>query len=685
MKLSIKHFKFLAFFLMKTFLFTSFNGAAMAAEYDLNVIKPAADSEWHQSLTLADKARDKESKRLALWMYAVSDNKKLQQDSKVTWRDLVDVIEARPYWPSQMQMKTALEGKMPFDPPRDFDAVDWFDLHSPETARGMKIYLSALEDARDYTKIKAKLSEWWPTMMVRPEDQVYFLKRYHRYIEEDWHVKRLSNLIDRSHYTNARRISEILGEDYERLAEARIKLNRDMAKDSTYTDGQVSYAVHLVPDALKSDVGLTYDRLQWRRKKDLDAGANDILFAPPSADNIKGEEGRWWRERHIMIRRMLEDGKYDTAYKLAAGHQQSYGVNYSEAEWMAGWIALRFQDAPSKALKHFYAMKAVVKTPISLSRHYYWLGRSFDALGDKENARANYAEAAALPTTYYGQLAARASGQEPSFSEIKAPLISEELRLSLSSHENLSDLFNAARVLQRVDYTNSSTQFYVSAADIASKFDLGAYYVAQKAAQDGKINVSVLLARKAAMQHIYYAQNYAYPVLDTDVYDYKIPPSSLSPLFVHGLIRQESLFDNNAKSAVGARGLMQLMPATARQTARELGIQYNINWLQDRPEYNIALGSAYAESVIRQFDNAYPLAIAAYNAGPHRVQSWLRTYGDPRRNEIDWIDWIELIPFSETRNYVMRVMEGYGVYSFMLNDTGLTLAGHEGLRNGLYP
>ncbi len=668
MKLSIKHFKFLAFLLMKTILVSSFNGAALAADYDVNIIKPAADSQWHQSITMADKAKDLESKRLALWMYAVSDNKKIQDDGQVSWRDLVDVIEARPYWPSQMQVKTALEGKMPFSPPRDFDAIAWFDSHSPETARGMKIYFAALEDAKDYTKIKTKLAEWWPSMMVRPEDQIYFIKRYHRYIDEKTHMQRMSNLIDRGHYTNARRISELLGGDYERLAEARIKLNQDMASDKSFTDGQVSAAVNIVPAQFKDDVGLTFDRLQWRRKKDLNDRAIDILMAPPKGAAIKGQEDRWWRERHIMVRRMLESKDYKNAYKLASGHQQHEGVNYSDAEWMSGWIALRFLDQPSVALKHFYAMKAVVKTPISLSRHYYWLGRSFDALGDKTNAAANYQAAADYPTTYYGGLAARAIGQALDFTPIKAPIIPQETLVQLNSHAQLTDLFNAAHALHEVGYNNSSTQFYVSAADIVKNIPLSDYFVAQQAAARDKINVAVLLSRKAAMEHVFYAQGYAYPVLGKDLFDYGQPPSGADATFVHGLIRQESLFDQYAKSGVGARGLMQLMPATARQTAKMINAQYDINWLQDRPEYNIALGSAYAQDLLAGYDNAYPLAIAAYNAGPHRVKTWLKSYGDPRKGEIDWIDWIELIPFSETRNYVMRVLEGKDVYSYILKN-----------------
>lgn len=683
MKLSIKHFKIIAFFLMKALLLTSFNGASYASEYDHNILKQASKSEWAQALRSADRLDSKDSEYLTLWMYATADNKKAQLDSHVTWQDMKSLIESRDYWPQQTMLKTVFEQKMPFDKSvsgQAMDAVAWFNEHPPETARGMKIYLSALK-AKGNTQLAAKkINAWWPVILVKPDEQSYFLAKYGDMITRDAHILRLSHLIDRGHYTNAKVIGDVLGGQYKKLAHARIVLGADISNSRAYSDGEVSSAINAVPDALQNDVGLVYDRLKWRRVHNLNDRASDILRSAPSVDEISGQESRWWRERHIMLRRYMDDKQYDKAYKLAASHSQNKGVNYSEAEWVAGWLALQFLNKPQVALKHFYAMRSVVKTPISLSRHYYWLGRSFDRLGDETNAHDNYKMASTYPTTYYGILAAGHVSDASSIKALKSPKIPDGLVESLESDAALNDLFNAAAALTKVDYNNSANQFLVTAASIAEAHELGAYYVAQKAAALDKINIAVLLSRQGAMDHLFYAQRYAYPVLLDHLQKVQTDKIAL----VHGIIRQESLFDTNAQSGAGAMGLMQLMPATARSVAKDLKYGYSKEWLKTRPEYNIALGSAYIDGLLVKYNGAYPLAAAAYNAGPHRVDTWLKRYGDPRKGDINWIDWVELIPYSETRNYVMRVTEGASVYNYILHNVETVDMVTNPNANGLY-
>jgi soluble lytic murein transglycosylase len=667
MKLSIKHFKIIAFFMMKALLLTSFNSSSYASEYDHNILNKASKSEWSQALKAAGKLDVKDSEYLTLWMYASADNKKAQLDPHVTWQDMKGLIENRPYWPQQTMLKTVFEQKIPFDGSvsgKALDAVEWFGVNDPVSTRGMKIYLSALKAQGKNDIAAQKINAWWPVILVKPADQDYLLSKYGSMIKRDAHVARLSRLIDRGHYSNAKVIAGVLGGDYKKLAHARIAIGADLSNDRTHGGVKLATAINNVPDALQKDVGLVYDRLKWRRVHKLNERASEILFDAPDADAINGQESRWWRERHLMIRRYMDDKQYDHAYALAAGHKQDKGVNYSEAEWLAGWLALQFLDKPQAALKHFYAMQSVVKTPISLSRHYYWLGRSFDQLGDKTNAANYYQQASAYPTTYYGILAAGHVDAPASIQAIKSPKIPSEVSARLDADPIITDLFNAASALAQVDYNNSANQFLVSAGGAAKPHELGKYYVAQRAADIGKINISVLLARQDAMDHLFYAQPYAYPALSEHLD--KVQTAQIA--LVHGIIRQESLFDTNAQSGAGAMGLMQLMPNTAKGVAKNLKYGYSKEWLKARPEYNIALGSSYINDLLVQYEGAFPLATAAYNAGPHRVNQWLKRYGDPRQGDINWVDWVELIPYSETRNYVMRVTEGASVYNYILHN-----------------
>tara|TARA_R110002094_G_scaffold141388_21_gene132017 strand:- start:1490 stop:3550 length:2061 start_codon:yes stop_codon:yes gene_type:complete len=667
MKLSIKHFKIIALFMMKALLLTSFNSSSYALEYDHNILKKASESEWTQALNAADKLEARDSEYLTLWMYASAYNKKAQLDPRVTWQDMKALIENRAYWPQQTMLKTVLEQKMPFDGSvsgKAFDAVEWFGVHEPVTARGMKIYLSALKTQGQNDVASQKINDWWPAILIKPADQSYFLAKYGRVIKRDVHIARLSHLIDRGHYTNANAIGDVLGGDYKKLARARIVIGADLSNDRSHSDGGVSSAIKAVPDGMQNDIGLIYDRLKWRRVHRLNDRASDILLDAPDASAILGQESRWWRERHLLIRRYMDDKQYDAAYALAASHQQSKGVNYSEAEWLAGWLALQFLGKPQVALKHFYAMQSVVKTPISLSRHYYWLGRCFDQLGDHANAASNYQQASSYPTTYYGILAAGHVQSAGSIKGLKSPKVPQDVVGRLATDPIITDLFNAASALASVDYNNSANQFLVSAGGAAKTHDLGKYYVAQRDADIGKINISVLLSRQDAMDHLFYAQRYAYPVLTEHLGKVQTQQIAL----VHGIIRQESLFDTNAQSGAGAMGLMQLMPPTAKGVAKNLKYGYSKEWLKERPEYNIALGSSYIDDLLIQYKGAFPLAVAAYNAGPHRVGKWLDRYGDPRQGDINWVDWVELIPFSETRNYVMRVTEGASVYNYILHD-----------------
>jgi soluble lytic murein transglycosylase len=344
---------------------------------------------------------------------------------------------------------------------------------------------------------------------------------------------------------------------------------------------------------------------------------------------------------------------YESAYLLAVDHGQTDGFSFAEAEWMSGWLALRFLNSPSKAAKHFEAMYKSVTTPVSKARGAYWMGRTADVLKQKDVAVAWYKEAAKYQTVFYGQLAGAKLGLKNALPNAQAPDLSSQDIAAMNRNDmvHAAKLFHAAgmkklssRFLEQFAETQGTPKAYRYAAELASS--MKQYYDAVKIAKDATAKGLFLTAQ-------------SYPVITDRL---KNVPQEWA--LVHSLIRQESMFDPEAKSPVGALGLMQLMPATAKQVASREGIgSGNLT----NGSYNIKVGTAYLQELLDRYNGSYPLAIAAYNAGPGRVSGWLDTFGDPRGLSNDkLVDWIELMPIYETRNYVQRVMESVYVYRLRL-------------------
>ncbi len=374
--------------------------------------------------------------------------------------------------------------------------------------------------------------------------------------------------------------------------------------------------------------------------------ARDLLFEAPAKAEF---ETLWWRERSWHIREALDRGDMQDAYLLAASHIQRGGVAFADAEWLAGWVALRFLERPADALRHFRVLYENVSMPISRGRAAYWAGRAADAMGDDLEARQWYARGAEHSTTFYGQLASARLGATRVALPQTAPIPDQRVEAF-----NQRDIVRATRALIRVDRRELAERFLRTLAFRAADEE-ESFLVAQLAAQSGFTSTAVYATRRATRSNAALV-DIGYPLLDP------VPEHAPEPALVHAIIRQESGFDREAVSRAGARGLMQLMPATAKETARSVGLEYDIGALLANPSYNVTLGRAYLAAMVERFGGHYVLAIAAYNAGPHRVNQWISRNGHPAAPDVDVIDWIEKIPFSETRNYVQRVLEGLHVY-----------------------
>ncbi|MEX0645744.1 MAG: lytic transglycosylase domain-containing protein, partial [Parvularculaceae bacterium] len=361
----------------------------------------------------------------------------------------------------------------------------------------------------------------------------------------------------------------------------------------------------------------------------------------------------WWAERQLLMRWALKERLYADAYAMASGHGLNVGNEFADAEFASGWIALRFLNAPERAETHFRALANSVGAPISVARAYYWLGRAADARGLDALGRERYARAAQFIYTYYGQLAAEKVG---------APLAAQTFAPPVTPTPEESARFTSrplVAVLKMLADLEADREFLVFAYQLDDELETPGEYVelARLADRRGATHIAVR-AGKVGIGRNAFAAEVAYPLVFVPDEATRFAPAEI----ILGLSRQESEFNPRAYSSAGARGLMQLIPSTALATARKAGLRYSRTDLLDDPVYNMIIGSAHLKQLFDKYGGSRVMTFAAYNAGASRVEEWIERYGDPRASDVDPVDWVEHIPFAETRNYVQRVLENTQVY-----------------------
>ncbi len=605
----------------------------------------AEKGRWSRALSLAARGRDPLTAKIVRWLYLSAEG------SGASFDEIAAFMESNPDWPNRTALARRAEAALARTGSPEA-RVAWFADHPPQSPDGRIAFIEALLARGEKARAAAEIRRAWTQGRFPYRQEKRFYRKFRKYLGLEDHVARLDRLLWDRQFSAARRMMRRVDPPHRALAEARMRLARFA--------GGVDWAIAQVPAAYRDDPGLMYERLRWRRRKGLDDRAREILADPPD-DLVR--PALWWRERSILARNALADGNPAVAYAVAAGHRQPRGSpGYAEAEWLAGWIALRFLDRREAALEHFSNMQSAVRRPISLARGAYWMARAAEALGRQGVARTFYARAARYGATYYGQLAA--TRLEPAFRprESEPPGVGREEIEAFAARE----LVQAARILVDLDRRDLAEVFVLRLlADSAGPEEH--FLVAMLAQEMERPDLAIRAGKRASWRHNALLMQ-AYPV-----------PKSISSLLperalVLSVIRQESEFDPRAVSRAGARGLMQLMPPTARRIARSMRLSYSTRRLIADPDYNVRLGSAYLREMLDRFDGSYPLALAAYNAGPQRVARWLRKFGDPRRSEVDMIDWIERIPFAETRNYVQRVLEALHIYRVRLVGTQVALS-----------
>jgi len=591
----------------------------------------AEDGDWNAALAVPGRTDDPDLAAVLTWLTL------LDEGRPADFAGVAAFLTEHRDWPGEYQLELRAERLMPASLPAS-TRVLWFQAHPPRTTEARLAYLDALDSTGATDKLVEPVREAWRELDLGNKALKDFLARYGKYLRPIDHRDRLDEMLWRGKTAAATRTFPLVSDGLRKLADARIRLREGR--------GGVDRAIDAVPAELRDDPGLLYERIRWRRQRGIVTGARELLFEAPPKPEF---EALWWRERSWHIREALDAGDVQDAYLLAASHVQRGGVAFAEAEWLAGWIALRFLGQAEDALRHFKMLYENVSTPISLGRAAYWAGRAAEAMGDTAEAREWYKHGAEQPTTFYGQLAAARLGATEIALDRTPPLSPADLQKFRSR-----DLVRATEALIRVDRRKLAERFLRTLAYQAED-ETASLAVAELAARSGYRSTAVYAARRAARTGTSLI-DIGYPLLEA------LPDDAPEPALVHAIIRQESGFDSDAVSRVGARGLMQLMPGTAKHTAKAAGVDYDLGSLIADPGYNIRLGRAYLNEMIERFGGQYVLAIAAYNAGPQRVNQWIARYGHPASPDVDVVDWIEKIPFSETRNYVQRVLEGLHVY-----------------------
>lgn len=518
--------------------------------------------------------------------------------------------------------------------------IAWFGAAPPATPGGAMALIRALDATGQVEAAAAEARRAWVAITFDAGEEEVFLALAGNAVKGA-HAARLDRLLWDERLAEARRMLPRVDAGTRALAAARIAL---MAGEEG-----VNAKIAAIPASQAGDAGLAHDRFQWRMDKGMYDGAADLILARSAAGTL-GDPAAWAKRRASLARELNGQGQPKTAYRVAATHGLTEGQDFADLEFLAGFIALRRLNDPVTALQHFRRLQAAVSTPISLSRALYWQGRALEASGDKAGSAATLEEAAQYQSAYYGLLAAERLGLTLDARLLKGQRAEGWQQAGFAA----STVFAAGQALLEAGDRTLAKRFFLRLAE-----GLDARQLAQlaEAARDmGEPHIALVVAKQAAEQGAILPEAY-FPVVG-------MVPDNLpvSRALALSIARRESEFDPAVVSPAGAMGLMQVLPDTAKEMAKATGQAYAQGRLTGDPAYNVMLGAAYLKKLVDEFGPAVALVAAGYNAGPGRPRRWVEAFGDPRDPGVDVVDWVEMIPISETRTYVMRVAESLVIY-----------------------
>ncbi len=568
--------------------------------------------------------------------------------------DALDFLSRRPDWPGLGLLRRRSEQKL--EQARPEVVLRFFAQDPPQTALGALAYARALNATGHPNDAKAQIIRAWRQFAMHSTLHDRFMAEHSRLLAPI-HGERLNSLLWQNHLVSAKRMLPLVSASDRALGEARIGLQEKSKSVDTL--------IAAVPERLHRSAGLAYDRFAWRDGKRRQEDAIVLMLDHSTSKEALGQPAKWLRRRRDFARQDMRDGNNERAYQLAAFHFSTPddGYGFADSEWLAGYIALRKLNDPELAAYHLERFLTAVKSPISIGRGGYWLGQAYAAVGDAERAHAAYATAAAYQTSFYGLLAAEALGR-PFDPALQTPEISTNWRQAPFMNSSVTQAALELLAAGEVSLAERFLTHLVETLPVDQAHQLGHMVLEMK-----QPHLAVMISKRAAsrgleLKGVYYP---LHPVADRKL--------AMAKEMTLAISRRESEFDPVVVSHVGARGLMQLMPGTATLVADELGLsaQHETARLTQDWPYNAKLGAQYLAGLAKTFDGNVVMMAAGYNAGPHRLPNWIERYGDPRTGQPNIVDWIEHIPFNETRNYVMRVTESLPVYRARLGKDPLPL------------
>ena len=574
------------------------------------------------------------------------------------YAEVTAFLDRRPDWPGEAHLRSKSEDAV-------IDAgqpavLSFFAATPPQTPRGVLAYAQTKAARGEHGEAEAGIVLAWRTMWLSDRSHALFLAAHSDLLEQH-HTARLSNMLWQGAIIDARRMLDLVPDGPKTLGLARISLQN--------LNENVNGLINAVPENLRGDAGLQYDRFTWRARKGNSASAKQLLRDQSTSVDALGRPQAWSNRRRSLARDEMRDGDPKLAYQLASRHFLTTGSAYADLEWLSGYIALRKLNDPATALGHFLRFDKAILSPISKGRAGYWIGRAYDALDDPTQADQAYINAAQHQTSFYGLLAAERAGLAFDFDLVADDPLPDWRGSDMAK----SPLFEAGLLLQASGELDVAERFWTHYAESLELYQAG--QLGRAAIDVSQPHLAVMIGKRLAQRAIVLPEPYyaLHPIA------YRNLP--MAPEMVLAIARRESEFDPKVQSGVGARGLMQIMPETAKEVAAGLGRsdEHTTFRLISDPEYNANLGAAFLSTLAGRFDGNVVMMSAAYNAGPSRPIRWAEMYGDPR-GQMDVVDWIEHIPFRETRNYVMRVTESLPVYRARLGKTPLPIGFTEELK-----
>jgi soluble lytic murein transglycosylase len=530
-------------------------------------------------------------------------------------------LSSHPNYPGSNAIKRKLEPRLSASSP-------YFKQFSPVTAKGKALKAIATNDA-----VKAK--EVFTSLDLTADTENDLTRAFASLNSRENRRARMDKLLELGDYASALRSANRLGEGEASLVKLRAAFDDNKAPPRSYFNA--------VPTSHQQDPHYLLAKAQLSRR------ADEPEAAAPSLLSSRGKDADHWIERRMIARKLLDEDNAKLAYKVAASHHGT-GSDQLDADFYAGFIALRYLNDAQTALRHFDRAARAANTPASQSRGAYWLARAYDQAGNKAYAKQSYAYAARFSTFYYGQLSAAKLGQPLSLKQAPVSGLSRDAFMRLAGVRAIATLYDmdeteqARSLVVEMAYSLQTGEQLTLLGEIARK------------AEDAK---GELLIGKLAAQRGFAADITSYPL--TGIPPYKAVTGSAEKALVYSIARQESTFDPRAVSGAGAMGLMQMLPATASKTASRFGLAFEKSRLTSDAAFNAQLGAAHLGELMGDY-GSYILTAVAYNAGPKRVGEWIEKYGDPRKSGVDAVDFVERIPFSETRHYVQKVLENLQVY-----------------------